>query len=144
MLETNFYQGKTIDDFSSVVSGFYVLNPGELEADWILTIYLDSTKIPNLTIGFDEFNLELNETSILTDATLIKINSKTNLIEAFKVEGGLEKKTGELCNHAIKSGAFFKIPISLKNKTGWITPIFEVKGYSFTKKPVLEYNYYYY
>lgn len=136
--------GKVLDTWNS--SNFLVVNPGDIESDWILTIELDEAVIPDMTIVLENVGkLELSETVVEEGSTLIKISSKTNLIEGFKKEEGKEIKTGELFNHAIKSGMFFKIPVSEYNNNAQpIARTFEILGPSFEVSPKIEYNYYYY
>ena len=92
-----------------------VYNAGDLETDFILKFSLpvDNTPIGDIKITLSKENagkveafLDLNGFSKKGADTGFQINTKTNLIEGFNVEG----LTGTLYNENITQGDFFKIP----------------------------------
>ena len=98
---------------SHTEAGFYLYNPGDKETDFVLTLNFNSTGVIGAgTIQIGEGKLELQEITAKENDDSIKINSKLNLIEGY-CEG---RKTGNIYNKYIYSGAFFKIPVS-KEKT---------------------------
>ena len=84
-------------------------NPGDKEADFILTFRFDNRNIPAGTIYLDaDSQLSIKQISRLGEDTHIKINTKLNLIEGYVGE----RKSGNIYNRFITSGTFFKIPCS--------------------------------
>ena len=147
--------GRTIDqwdttDYSGSDTGgrFLLFNPGDKEAEWILTIPFNNNKIPSMMIklynkgsklGLSEITKKQNST-----ATEIRINSKTNLIEGYK-DG---KPTGELYNNHIESGAFFKIPVIKKTNDNSDNDNYKAESLLISNvtgvMPTIQYDYIYY
>ena len=117
-------------------------NPGDLEADFLLTLKFNNNKIPATGIGLvnnTEAQLNWEEISAQGYDTHIVINSKLNLIEGYQEKTANNKnylkKTGNIYNKHITSGQFFKIPVGEEEMTG--------SGLS-AMYPQIEYNYYYF
>jgi hypothetical protein len=92
-------------------------NPGDLEADFTLTLKFNETKIPSTTIGLvknTENKLAWKEITAQGYDTHLIINTKLNLIEGYeeKTENNkhILKKSGNIYNKYITDGFFFKIP----------------------------------
>ena len=84
-------------------------NPGDKEADFVLTFRFDNRIIPAGKIYLDaDSQLSIKQISRLGEDTHIKINTKLNLIEGYVGE----RKSGNIYNRFIASGTFFKIPCS--------------------------------
>lgn len=119
-------------------------NPGVKEADFILGIKFSSedNKIPSGSIKIDGADsiLKLNFGEMtkqkLKDAE-IRFNSKLNLIEGYD-ESGI--KTGSIYNRFIKSGDFFKIPVSTDTSSPIKMVLENVNGLFSS----IDYNYYYF
>ena len=88
-------------------------NPGVKETDFIITFNFAQGIIPagGINIGAD-YQLNFNRILSQGEDTSIKINSKLNLIEGYKGN----RKSGNVYNKYIKSGYFFKIPVSTNIK----------------------------
>lgn len=94
-------------------------NPGDLEADFLLTLKFNETtkKIPSTTIGLvknTENKLAWQEITAQGYDTHLIINTKLNLIEGYeqKTENNkhILRKSGNIYNKYITGGFFFKIP----------------------------------
>ena len=139
-----------------------IYNPGVKESDFIFTFNFNSDgKIPATAISISDVNnsviykMLLKEIARQGDDTCIKINSKLNLIEGYKLNAeGKEVKTGKVYNKYIQSGFFFKIPQSdieydSEGKPSPKAMYFVVDAANsevlscLTETP-LEYNYYYF
>ena len=99
-------------------------NPGDLEADFLLTLKFNSGKIPATGIGLvknAESQLNWEEISAQGYDTHLVINTKINLIEGYQEETKNNKtylkKTGNIYNKHITSGQFFKIPVGESKMT---------------------------
>ena len=106
-----------------------VYNAGDLPCDF--KIYFDSP-IASLSMGAEILNF--NTFSLKEGDIYYCINSKTNLIEGCDAE---YTPTGNLYNEFIKSGNFFKIPVSNLETTDTIA----ADGANIVK---IEYDYLYY
>lgn len=117
-------------------------NPGDLEADFLLTLKFSDGKIPASGIGLrynTDMQLNWEEISAQGYDTHLIINTKLNLIEGYqeKTDNNNKnylKKTGNIYNKHITSGQFFKIPKGEEEMTGS-----GLEG----ADPQIEYNYYY-
>ena len=84
-------------------------NPGVKETDFIITFNFANGVIPNGGIILDaDHQLHFNRMESQDGDDQIRINTKLNLIEGYK--NG--KKSGKIYNRYIKSGFFFKIPVT--------------------------------
>jgi hypothetical protein len=122
-------------------------NAGDIETHFQLKINFDNNGIipatrislrENLDVSGAEIGaLELKQINRIGEDTYVKINSKLNIIEGYKVDG---KKSGNVYNYAVVAGSFFKLPLgessmSFDNKNG----IFEC-----IEENPIEYDYYYF
>ena len=121
---------------------FNLYNPGDKEADFLLSFSFYENKIPAASLiidcGDQIYKLGYSEITSLGDDE-IKINSKLNLIEGYK--NGV--KSGNIYNQYITEGEFFKIPMTTEKnapltlQTGITDPIKD------NYNPTLVYDYYY-
>lgn len=122
----NFYEGsKTLDKISN--GNIIVYNPGDKAADFVLTLQgwsktIDDDTIQRIiyggTIQIDKGveSLTLREFTLEGNDTHVKINTKINLIEGYRPKEGYTnvlERSGNIYNHYIESGDFFKIPVTV-------------------------------
>lgn len=129
---------------------FLLFNPGDREAEWVLTIPFNNNKIPSTTIKLHNEGSMLVLSEITkkqnSTATAIRINSRTNLIEGYNESNG--KPTGELYNNHIESGTFFKIPIIKKTTENSDSDNYDTEALVVSNVtnviPTIQYDYIYY
>ena len=100
---------------ASQANAVRLYNPGVKDADFTLTLDFKGGIIPkgSIYIWQDEVKkLKFNSMSKQGDDIGIKINTKLNLIEGYKIVGDIEQVTGNIYNQYITGGDFFKIPCS--------------------------------
>lgn len=115
------------------VSTVSVYNPGDIPTDWCAFFSTPPTQI--LLNG--SVKLTFSGLSIPSGANYIRVNSKTNLVEACD---GSYNPTGEVLNKYIVAGDFFKIPVSTST-----TDIYTfATGSNNIKFHKIEYDYLYY
>ena len=132
---------KTQGNYDKVSGGVILTyNPGDLNSDWTLEISIPSSGvIPALEISAQNAEgetfgpLYIKEVSKQGNDTKIVVNSKLNLIEGFSDN----IKTGNLYNHYVKEGNFFKIPRGEGSFT------FTAGAFIENSTPLV-YNYYYF
>ena len=96
-------------------------NPGDLEADFLLTLKFQGGVIPAAGIVINGIQLNWEEMSAQGYDTHVVINSKLNLIEGYQeiTENNINilRKTKNIYNKHITSGQFFKIPLGESEMT---------------------------
>ena len=96
-------------------------NPGDLEADFLLTLKFQGGVIPAAGIVINGIQLNWEEMSAQGYDTHVVINSKLNLIEGYQeiTENNINilRKTKNIYNKHITSGQFFKIPVGESEMT---------------------------
>lgn len=123
-----------------------VYNPGDLDAPFEL--FFSAANFKTLTqldlsySGGPHYTLRLKpptDEEVHTEDLYICVNTKTNLIEGYKVDEttGDKVRSGHLYNRHIESGDFFKIPAGLTDKELTIA----ATGATINS---IEYNYLYY
>ena len=127
-----------------------VYNPGDREADFMLTIepslstpiQLNLYEIPNgsTAIEFADAYLAFTIPKLKAGDSKIRINSKVELIEGLDENEGL---TGNLYNECIGYGWFFKIPTN-KNGSYHMIKTDGANIFTQTNKLSIEYNYWYF
>ena len=131
-----------IDSYISNFHGFYVYNPGDIEADFILSLKFNNNEIASGSIYMNIGSEQLNFNKIVakgTDAG-IQINTKLNLIEGIDNSG---RKTGTIYNDCIIAGNFFKIPqIGPEDNLAQLFVDLS-SGAASNCDPQIEYDYYY-
>ena len=97
-----------------------LFNPGNIESDWILSLkFNEEGIIPECTFSVDKENfLSLRKVERQNDDVLIKINTKTGLIEGYRNSPiGEPIRSGNIYNQYMNMGTFFKIPLSFKENS---------------------------
>ena len=127
-----------------------VYNPGDREADFMLTIepslstpiQLNLYEIPNgsTAIEFADAYLAFTIPKLKAGDSKIRINSKVELIEGLDENG---KLTGNLYNECIGYGWFFKIPTN-QNGSYHMIKTDGANIFTQTNKLSIEYNYWYF
>ena len=113
-------------------SSISVYNPGDIPTDWCAFFSAAPTQI--LLNGVPK--MSFSGLSIPSGATYIRVNSKTNLIEACDAS---YNPTGEVLNKHIVAGDFFKIPVSTST-----TDIYTFATGSSVTFAKIDYDYLYY
>ena len=112
-----------------------VYNPGDIEAHFILNLSFNNGVIPSGKIYINEEQLEFSEIAAQGNDSFIKINTRLNLIEGYTAEG---IKSGNIYNHHIIGGSFFKIPLGEN-----VLYLGDLSICANSEQPI-EYSYYYF